>query len=933
MVKVTLDTEQFKSKPTGQVTGKIQSRFKSKYDKYLVEITPLELLYKVGKQGHSWKPAVFDGEGTGNNNFKELHVLGIDIDDVENWAIKDTQELLAKYNLDYTGIYKTFSYTDQKQKHRIIFELPAVVLDKRLVTLLYLFFMEILPADRACKDPARLFFGGINNPIEGTGRALNLVTLYYAFCSEIDKLSSGTKTNKLKEIGAKVGLDVINGQLDIQIGENAKNYSITETPIVLYRNIDETVKSCNLLFPNFQTAQLSYKTRGRGAKSYEDVTKSWEVQSETLNYGTVKYDLITLANNCQLYDDVVYGGYWVYHDTLRLLAYNLHPIEGAIKAITEAQIYNGKGNTSYVYKMKNLVNTALKKEYLPEHCTESNCPYYADCKIIKRGHKSIHSFITYEGLKQVNFIDDIWKQEDFNGNIPLEIADLVKFQGKDNLKNIEEEASMVFDNYFSELSKCEDNRGLMVLKAPTGLGKTEMLIKANWDIFKGKRVAIAVPTHKLKDELVERFKQTGINVTAKPARVTLKDEDVERNVQNLLEIGHSKASVIYHKHLHENKEMIKDYADYLNKLDAYSNASIAITTHSDILQCFPDFDYIIVDEDILLSSTETKTISLNGLKRDILLLKNEIDYCIDVLDIILDFANDDKQKVLDLSFNEGIKGKALNAVERLTEEGDLYNGILKIISAQFMVKEGNSIHFGKRRELPRVPMMVLSATALQQVYDIAYFCKRHLTFHSLDIVEDGGKLTQDLSYSFSRSKLKNNGNTCLGYIKEFIVDTGRNLKDYTVLTFKNHVETFKEAGFNVAEDIYFGNTCGYDVLNGKNLIVAGTPHIPSGDILLTALLFFDNMVATEETGYTFEEVETAELNTMKCYQINGVELRFPSFDNPYIRLTQLYLIQSELLQAIGRARLVRNKDKEVILFSNFPLRETNSFYKFNNKLR
>lgn len=54
--------------------------------------------------------------------------------------------------------------------------------------------------------------------------------------------------------------------------------------------------------------------------------------------------------------------------------------------------------------------------------------------------------------------------------------------------------------------------------------------------------------------------------------------------------------------------------------------------------------------------------------------------------------------------------------------------------------------------------------------------------------------------------------------------------------------------------------------------------------------------------------------------------KFPSYDNCYIRLTQFYLVQTELLQAVGRAILNRNKNNEVLLFSNFPLQKTHSFY-------
>lgn len=403
IIKVTLDTEKFTAKPTGNATSKIQSRFKTDYDNYIAEITPQELLYAVGKEGRSWKPAIFNGEGTGNAHFKELHVLGIDIDDVEHWTIQDTIDTLKAYNLDYTGIYKTFSYQENKQKHRIIFELPAVVTDKRMVTLLYLLFMEILPADKACKDSARLFFGGNNEPIVGTAFPLDLDNLYYAFCDKMDKLPANRKSDKLKEIGGKCGINIVNGALDIEVtelDEICKKIGYHANALYINKELPQYPKKLHLLFPNFQISDLQYKSRGRtAATKYEDVEKSYNPISETLNYGTEKVDLERLADSCHLLDDVLYGGYWAYHNELRLLTYNIHPVRGAIKALTNSMIYNSHGDTCYVYKIKNLVNTAIKNEYLPENCSATNCPHYNDCPIIARGVQKFTQLLHWWKIK------------------------------------------------------------------------------------------------------------------------------------------------------------------------------------------------------------------------------------------------------------------------------------------------------------------------------------------------------------------------------------------------------------------------------------------------------------------------------------------------------------------------------------------------------
>jgi hypothetical protein len=51
---------------------------------------------------------------------------------------------------------------------------------------------------------------------------------------------------------------------------------------------------------------------------------------------------------------------------------------------------------------------------------------------------------------------------------------------------------------------------------------------------------------------------------------------------------------------------------------------------------------------------------------------------------------------------------------------------------------------------------------------------------------------------------------------------------------------------------------------------------------------------------------------------NGWRFRFSTFDDEVLRNIQFWMIESELEQAVGRARLLRQKC-EVVLFSSFPL--------------
>lgn len=57
---------------------------------------------------------------------------------------------------------------------------------------------------------------------------------------------------------------------------------------------------------------------------------------------------------------------------------------------------------------------------------------------------------------------------------------------------------------------------------------------------------------------------------------------------------------------------------------------------------------------------------------------------------------------------------------------------------------------------------------------------------------------------------------------------------------------------------------------------------------------------------------------------NGFRYSFNTFANEDLREIQLSLIEGELLQAAGRARVIR-EEAEVAIYSNLPLRITDQF--------
>ena len=112
--------------------------------------------------------------------------------------------------------------------------------------------------------------------------------------------------------------------------------------------------------------------------------------------------------------------------------------------------------------------------------------------------------------------------------------------------------------------------------------------------------------------------------------------------------------------------------------------------------------------------------------------------------------------------------------------------------------------------------------------------------------------------------------------------------------------------FRSEGELHFGNCAGCDTLKGKNIDVIGTPHQPEWIYKLFAY----------SLGYDVDD--SLKPNTVVVH--NGFRFRFMTYADATLRAIQFYMIESELEQAVGRARLLRC-DCTVNLFSDFPLKQ------------
>ncbi|NLK93322.1 MAG: hypothetical protein GX273_09405 [Bacteroidales bacterium] len=158
-----------------------------------------------------------------------------------------------------------------------------------------------------------------------------------------------------------------------------------------------------------------------------------------------------------------------------------------------------------------------------------------------------------------------------------------------------------------------------------------------------------------------------------------------------------------------------------------------------------------------------------------------------------------------------------------------------------------------------------------------------------------GNLIQYPSRSFSRNCIETNSNL----FKKAKAIIG----DKPIITFKK----FKEND----GDISFGAVEGHNDYEDKDIAVIGTPHLNE---LVYKLFALAMGIEVKNENMRYQEIKR---NNCKFY--------FMTYKKKELRNIQLWLIESELEQAIGRARLLRNKCN-VILFSNYPLKQAKFKY-------
>ena len=242
-------------------------------------------------------------------------------------------------------------------------------------------------------------------------------------------------------------------------------------------------------------------------------------------------------------------------------------------------------------------------------------------------------------------------------------------------------------------------------------------------------------------------------------------------------------------------------------------------------------------------------------------------------------------------------------IEKLIiKDKDIKLDVLGFLNSHYYVKAKSPngagvIYFITKRELPQNKKIIILSATINEMISRKVFGD-NIGFYDIGEVKQEGEIWQVPTKSCSKYTINQDKDGMLEMVSKIIDKYNPNSK---VITYKGYFESISETSMN------FWNTAGRNDNEGDNITIIGTPHINENCYLLFSSLL----------GYNVQ----LEGSRMKYQPVNKGIYRFyfqTYGSNDFLREIQFYMIESELLQTVGRARTLRNKCR-VLVLSNYPV--------------
>ena len=308
---------------------------------------------------------------------------------------------------------------------------------------------------------------------------------------------------------------------------------------------------------------------------------------------------------------------------------------------------------------------------------------------------------------------------------------------------------------------------------------------------------------------------------------------------------------------------------------------------------------IIIDEDILQLQIFNRIYSISAACLEELVRKRIPVFC--------DVAKEILQTELNLYRNINVPRRYPMGEEKLEKlecfgEDDNINDLLyaKVFVRLKNRYTGNEeIKYFCPQKLPPLKYIVLSATLNEKIYQAYFAGDMRVYMYPEKKAAYKGKVVQYTYHSLGRNDLSDKRQVFL-IAKELAENPG-----LEIITFKES-RVLPELSDMNSKGLHFGNTTGINSLSGCDLGIVGTPYKVEEAYKLIACYLGADVNQKKDSRPGWRRVVYKNTSFM-----------LTAYHDPVLQEIQLYSLESELEQCVGRARLLR-KNCTVYVFSAFP---------------
>jgi hypothetical protein len=751
--------------------------------------------------------------------------------------------------------------------------------------------MKLFPeSDPKCTDPNRIFYGGKELHNCQFDNRVNPFALFDTYLKKLESKSPSNFARARTTFLNGIGVSTSESEFGIKYFDEftLQNEEILVSTLI-YKELTKNSSFSKVIHgKSIYSIHWVPKIDKKNERQLQDRKPSWVEIEPKEGRRLDDADVLALESGCQLFREFRKGERRLTNPERFLLVTNLYHLRNGVAIYRQGLTHFEDSSDPYPPKDSELIGNIQRYMYPPQNCI--HCPYARECE------------------RPTNILQLIRLRKN-------ECRKIEEVQNAKSLPEVRNDLRIALESLLIERAHVKD---LSIVRADCGVGKTQVLLEL---LPRMNHVCIAFPTHRLAKEAYERFVsmtncQSYFLWPERPKLPTDLQVELEKNES----IGVSKTRELYeaaleHEDVLSDSSWMSDISQFLAAYTQIFHQTRIFCTHEKAVQLISKdtglISTFVFDEDPMKSLFKIDQIHLEDVKTVIERVAESDASMPEVVECLENVLSAEPNTLVipkdftygRIAFNELIQGAGISSpVGSLLDCTGFIKPQLEIGRP---LKDVACISHRPLDE--KYKYVIASATPILPLYQKAY--GNRVDFLDTSPVELMGKLYLHRDRSFSKSSVLEMGKDFApaveGFVEEYQLDG--------IITHKDFVKTvdskvaLKGSKGQVQVVSTFGATEGFNGAAGKRIGVVGTPHWPEHALKLLA-----HAVGVPIHGIQWD----FDCRTVRRHEFE-VSLYCVS-DDEFVQSIEFGLVERELIQSVGRARLLEN-DCEVHLWSNYVL--------------